>query len=128
MSDLISREKVLDIIGSGSQCLYCTIHDDCIEHGGSIQCNDIWSERAIRAAVKALPSYDVQAREQWHDLRKNPNDLPPDNDRRYIVVFARHEDFNETATGKCIRESFKWDDVAKVIAWREFPRWDGAAE
>lgn len=37
---------------------------------------------AIRVAVDAL---EKQERYMWHDLRKNPNDLPKDNERDLLV-------------------------------------------
>lgn len=67
---------------------------------------------------------DKQAKYEWHDLRKNPDDLPIKNGR-YLVL----EEINQFGTlGYNIRGFYKnrkLFDVMGVVAWREIERLEG---
>lgn len=68
--------------------------------------------------------HDIQHKYRWHDLRKNPDDLP--NNSRPVLV----ADINWNV---CIRAYFvnsngygKWSqDKYGVIAWREIEPFEG---
>lgn len=55
-------------------------------------------------------------RPQWHDLRKDPNDLPKDNSPVLIII-----DYLALGKEYAIRENLK-DDYKGVIAWFEIPQ------
>ena len=65
---------------------------------------------------------------QWHDLRKDPNDLPPNEHEVYVAVV------NETARGReliygfdrYLTDSECWfiESSQKVIAWCETPKFE----
>ena len=64
-------------------------------------------------------------RPQWHDLRKDPNDLP--KFRRDILVTCEYR-----SKLKIKRETFEWDYNSEMplhaIAWCEIPTFDKESE
>lgn len=71
-------------------------------------------KQAFLAGLKA-------GRPQWHDLRKDPNDLP--KFRRNILVTCEYR-----SKLKKKRETFEWDYNSEMplhaIAWCEIPTFD----
>lgn len=65
---------------------------------------------------------------KWHDLRKNPDDLPEDN--KEVLVTFRHyfSDVKETVILRHTEEGW-WCDLGllngKAIAWREIEPFEG---
>lgn len=77
-------------------------------------------------------AYIAGARENgfvWHDLRKNPEDLPEtlhpvyvklDNEA-YVFAYCVNEIWHENASGVIL---YHGNGECKVIAWREIPRFE----
>ena len=59
---------------------------------------------------------------KWHDLRKDPNDLPKDNIPVLVII-----DYLALGKEYAIRENLK-DDYKGVIAWCEIPSYEGDKE
>ncbi len=66
-------------------------------------------EQAFLAGLKA-------GRPQWHDLRKDPKDLPKGNYSVLVII-----DYLALGKEYAIRENLK-EDSKGVIAWCEIPR------
>ena len=79
-------------------------------------------------------------KEHWHDLRKNPDDLPQpvklnefeDYAPLVLVFFYRYDDYGKAAKVYALDrwsgEPFnKWETFYKddVIAWHELPKFEG---
>lgn len=84
----------------------------------------------LNAVESLMKNHELKSKYRWHDLRKNPNDLPDDNDTRseYVVTdgsqyftskyFGKGEYFNgcwEYPDGVFECNAYDVD----VIAWRE---------
>lgn len=74
-------------------------------------------------------------RPQWHDLRKDPKDVPDEG--TYLVVWQNARGYRETMIMRYEEddeEEMHWIDVEgdwwddDVIAWREIPKFEEAAE
>lgn len=59
------------------------------ENGFSSDCNNLNSVEANREMVNAFLAGLKAARPQLHDLRKDPNDLPKDNDEKLCFYKKR---------------------------------------
>ena len=79
--------------------------------GGSVEAWDM--------AIKALEKADKY---RWHDLRKNPNDLPEDNgygESDYVLVLAGCFEWNHCEWACYSHSAKKWSTyVQEVFAWR----------
>lgn len=85
-------------------------------------------QQAFLAGLKA-------GRPQWHDLRKDPKDVPDEgtylvvwqNARGYRDTMMMHYEENDEEELHWIDgDGDNWDD--DVIAWREIPKFEEAAE
>lgn len=60
---------------------------------------------------------------KWHDLRKNPNDLP--QDKSNVLIFCGYHTFGFYETDEKVWLEFEYSNVYKnaenVIAWTEIP-------
>lgn len=67
-----------------------------------------------------------EGRPKWHDLRKDPNDLPKENGHYWCYVDdgVFHTDYGVIyfAGGKW--ESEKWENKTKILTWCELPKFE----
>lgn len=74
---------------------------------------------AIEMAVDSLEKADKY---RWHDLRKNPDDLPEDNgygESDYVLVLAGCFEWNHCEWACYSHSAKKWSTyVQEVFAWR----------
>ena len=59
-------------------------------------------------------------RPQWHDLRKDPNDLPKDD--RYVLIATQKRVY--LGFYDCCWFSHETDGIGEVYAWCEIPTFD----
>jgi hypothetical protein len=87
---------------------------------------DLWEDGA---------EYGVNKANEWHDLRKDPKDVPDEG--TYLVVWQNARGYRETTIMKYEEDDDEklhwfddeqdcWDD--DVIAWREIPKFQEAAQ
>ncbi len=88
-------------------------------------CGFCTSEEEVKQAFLA----GLKAKTQWHDLRKNPKDLP-DSNRDVLIVYEDCEDY--PSIGYFSKRNEGWleypdeDDVYEtIIAWCELPIFKG---
>ncbi len=63
---------------------------------------------------------------QWHDLRKDPNDLPKDRHNVYVVYLNGYNQIEKVIAS--FRHKY-WvfnglKTECKVVAWCELPKWE----
>lgn len=99
-------------------CKTCTVHT--CRH-------NILKTCAIKESIKQAYLAGVKAgRPQWHDLRKDPNDLPKDNDEKLCFyekgkVVARYD--SEYSCWETYFNNFETVIASSVIiAWCELPQ------
>lgn len=63
-------------------------------------------------------------RPKWHDLRKDPNDLPKND--RYVLIATQKRVY--LGFYDCCWFSHEIDDIGDVIAWCELPTFDKEIE
>lgn len=77
-------------------------------------------------------------KEKWHDLRKNPNDLPKDEEdfKEYLVAYKNFNNPNEivigcfTWNGIRFLENYNYSEIpyfkkeGVLIAWCELPKFE----
>lgn len=71
------------------------------------------SKEGFLAGLKA-------GRPQWHDLRKDPNDLPKNDS--YVLIATQKRVY--LGFYDCCWFSHEIDDIGDVIAWCEIPTFD----
>lgn len=94
------------------------------EKGFGSDCNNLTSYDANREIEQAFLAGLKAGRPQWHDLRKDKNDLP--KFRRDILVTCEYR-----SKLKKKRETFEWDYKSDMplhaIAWCEIPKFEEEA-
>lgn len=70
--------------------------------------NDEQKDRELRNFI--LDSLERSEKYKWHDLRKNPEDLPKEDDKRYLMYYCGS---CVTACGSFIK-NFEY-----AVGWRE---------
>jgi len=94
---------------------------------------DLWQEGAefgfkecAKARLNVTTISDCPIKDEWHDLRKNPLDLPEKMGLGSVEVYVAYEggvtDFAcYRFDKKCWERSEDDEDAVNVIAWREIP-------
>ena len=72
-------------------------------------------EEAFLAGLKAA------RQEKWHDLRKNPKDLPAENQEVLIYFTLPDKSRNDITLAEFENNDFNFVDLQDVIAWCEIP-------
>ena len=75
-------------------------------------------EEAYLAGLKAA------RQEMWHDLRKNPNDLPEENQEVLVYFTLPDKSKNEVIMAEFENNDFNFVDLQDVIAWCEIPTFE----
>lgn len=79
--------------------------------------------------IEYFINYYIQ-KYKWHDLRKDPDDLPTDPNKEYYVTNLLDDGehffkYNELRCGAyIIHHSVKSDNIVKIIAWREIDEFE----
>ena len=103
-------------------CIYPNVNDSYL--------NKLVAEVYLADAIDKLKKYEKSDKYRWHDLRKDPKDLP-DKDGIYMVCIIFHAE--EKAVGAAfygIMYGYKsggdmlMPNDGKVIAWREIERFE----
>ena len=72
-------------------------------------------EEAISEAYLA----GLQAQEKIHDLRKNPKDLPKENQEVLVLFTLPDKSKNDVMIAEFENNDFNFVDLEDVIAWKE---------
>ena len=75
-------------------------------------------EEAYLAGLKAA------RQEKWHDLRKNPDDLPEENQEVLVLFTLPDKSKNDVITAQFENNDFNFVDLQDVIAWCEIPTFE----
>ena len=59
--------------------------------------------------------------EKWHDLRKNPKDLPAENQEVLVYFTLPDKSKNDITLAEFENNDFNFVDLQDVIAWCEIP-------
>ena len=99
---------------------------DCGGCGYTDECNDC----IVTATLMAIKALEKLEKYKWHDLRKNPNDLPNVETRVEIVLDLIRSKVNNFGTlvkyGKWAVNGFI--TPLDVIAWREIEPFEEVSE
>ena len=63
-------------------------------------------------------------KEKWHDLRKNPHDLPKENQEVLVLFTLPDKSKNDIMLAEFENNDFNFVDLEDVIAWCEIPEFD----
>ena len=72
-------------------------------------------KEAFLAGLKAA------RQEKWHDLRKNPKDLPAENQEVLVYFTLPDKSKNDITLAEFENNDFNYVDLQDVIAWYEIP-------
>ena len=96
-----------------------------VEYADSIEEKKHWSDENDSNAVftrqdveQAFLAGLKEGRPQWHDLEKDPTDLPKGNNPVLVII-----DYLALGKEYAIRENLK-EDSKGIIAWCELPTFD----
>ena len=106
---------------------FCEGCENSFDHDNG-HCSDCTKIQFYSAGVKD-GYHECQKEHEWHDLRKNPDDLPDEG--FYLVVWQNARGYRETMIMRYEEDDEEklhwmddeydcWDD--DVIAWREIPK------
>lgn len=82
-------------------------------------CHNYDSEKDLEEAF--LAGLKAARQEKWHDLRKNPNDLPEENQEVLVLFTLPDKSKNDVITAQFENNDFNFVDLQDVIAWCEIP-------
>ena len=82
-------------------------------------CHNYDSEKDLEEAY--LAGLKAARQEMWHDLRKNPNDLPEENQEVLVLFTLPDKSKNDVITAQFENNDFNFVDLQDVIAWCEIP-------
>ena len=74
-------------------------------------------EEAISEAY--LAGFDAAKQEKIHDLRKNPKDLPEENQEVLVLFTLPDKSKNDIMIAQFENNDFNFVDLEDVIAWKE---------
>ena len=98
-------------------CIKCSSYDFCVK-GNQLHCAE------TVAYIKGL----AEGKPKWHDLRKNPNDLPKETGP-YLTddgnTYIYDTDCKKWRTPRCmVCWDFNWLDDGDIVAWCELPKFE----
>ena len=82
-------------------------------------CHNYDSEKDLEEAY--LAGLKAARQEIWHDLRKNPDDLPEENQEVLVLFTLPDKSKNDVITAQFENNDFNFVDLQDVIAWCEIP-------
>ena len=81
---------------------------------------DILREAIAEAYLTGLK---IGRQEKWHDLKKNPQDLPKENQEVFVYFTLPDKSKNDIMIAEFENNDFNFVDLQDVIAWREIPKY-----
>ena len=80
-------------------------------------------DMGIRRTCKVafLAGLKTGRQEKWHDLRKNPKDLPAENQEVLVYFTLPDKVKNDIMLAEFENNDFNYVDLQDVIAWYEIP-------
>ena len=84
-----------------------------------------WSEETLpsdkfgQTLQAFLAGLKAGRQEKWHDLRKNPKDLPAENQEVLVYFTLPDKSKNAVTLAEFENNDFNFVDLQDVIAWRE---------
>lgn len=70
-----------------------------------------------------LAGFDAAKQEKIHDLRKNPKDLPEENQEVLVLFTLPDKSKNDIMIAEFENNDFNFVDLEDVIAWCEIPKY-----
>ena len=95
---------------------YCNneVPFDTTENG-----ENLYTEKDLKYTY--LAGLKVGRQEKWHDLRKNPKDLPAENQEVLVYFTLPDKSKNAVTLAEFKNNDFNYVDLQDVIAWYEIP-------
>ena len=82
-------------------------------------CHNYDSEKDLEEAY--LAGLKAARQKMWHDLRKNPDDLPEENQEVLVLFTLPDKSKNDVIIAQFENNDFNFVDLQDVIAWCEIP-------
>ena len=82
---------------------------------------DIDDINVLKEAISEAYLAGLQAQEKIHDLRKNPKDLPKENQEVLVLFTLPDKSRNDIMIAEFENNDFNFVDLEDVIAWKELP-------
>lgn len=89
-------------------------------------------EMAIEALEKQATSEETSDKYRWHDLRKNPEDLPTHTKTvevelwsEFLGIYHDHDSIHSIEDGMWMSYPYGGNKWGKVIGWREIEPMEG---
>lgn len=83
---------------------------------------DTWEDIAERSYIAGATENGIQ----WHDLRKDPNDLPKGQINRFLFAYVKNYGGKKPMlvcyNGEWFYDANTYNDEVKVIQWCEIPQ------
>ena len=78
-------------------------------------------EKSLESVCKSINKkiHNIQHKYQWHDLRKKPNDLPPCDDKMYLLELDTDNPIIRHVIWRGYMIKPNVDEYLHVLAWRE---------
>ena len=92
------------------------------KNGFGSDCNNLTSYDANKEIEQAFLAGLKAGRPVWHDLRKDPNDLP--KEKCFAIVFSKRGSIQTYTLLKITKEGMKDCKTVGAIAWCEIPTFD----
>lgn len=80
---------------------------------------DIDDIDVLKEAISEAFLAGLQAQEKIHDLRKNPKDLPKENQEVLVLFTLPDKSKNDIMIAEFENNDFNFVDLQDVIAWKE---------
>ena len=80
---------------------------------------DIDDIDVLKEAISEAYLAGLQAQEKIHDLRKNPKDLPEENQEVLVLFTLPDKSKNDIMMAQFENNDFNFVDLEDVIAWKE---------
>ena len=80
---------------------------------------DIDDIDVLKEAISEAYLAGLQAQEKIHDLRKNPKDLPKENQEVLVLFTLPDKSKNDIMIAEFENNDFNFVDLQDVIAWKE---------
>ena len=98
------------------------------EYNQKVPFNPLNVEKEIRRAFQKGAEFGYNKANEWHDLRKNSNDLPKESGK-YMVAIPNENGFIETDVARFgVSSGWEYFDTfvdeygaEHIIAWKEYP-------
>ena len=90
--------------------------EEFANNGYALGCTKSSFEAAKQAYIAGLKT---GRQEKWHDLKKNPQDLPKENQEVLVFFTLPDKSKNDIMIAQFENNDFNFVDLEDVIAWKE---------